>query len=277
MTDTTPTAGPATTPPWFVRAVMGRMTRVLNPLLGRMAGRKHLKMAAQIHHQGRRSGKPYMTPASARLDGTTFWIPLTFGPGSDWCRNVRAAGGCSITWNGVEYRVCPAGGNRPGRRPARRPSSVQTSGAGHVAPPWHPPIPSPRPRGRLVRACSPGTPVRNEGPMTTLDTAPVVGGATSRYGSGLDLGEPGIDGAHQDLFILDVGELLGDLAALDAEAVVADRGESGGQAATPCPSQCATLSSDSLTTTEPGSPASSTKVEGTGQCRSTEPTGRSHR
>ena len=126
MTDPTPTAGPATTPPWFVRAVMGRMTRVLNPLLGRMAGRKHLKMAAQIHHQGRRSGKPYMTPASARLDGTTFWIPLTFGPGSDWCRNVRAAGGCSITWNGVEYRaarpvVIDRGAALPGARAAFKP------------------------------------------------------------------------------------------------------------------------------------------------------------
>jgi deazaflavin-dependent oxidoreductase (nitroreductase family) len=105
MTDTTPTAEPITTPPWFVRAVMGRMTRVLNPLIGQMAGRKHLKMVAKIHHQGRRSGKPYMTPASARLDDTTFWIPLTFGQGSDWCRNVRAAGGCTITWKGVDYRA----------------------------------------------------------------------------------------------------------------------------------------------------------------------------
>ena len=32
----------------------------------------------------------------------------TFGNQSDWSRNVRAAGGCSIRLNGVEYQV-----NRP--------------------------------------------------------------------------------------------------------------------------------------------------------------------
>jgi len=30
-------------------------------------------------------------------------IPLTFGNQSDWSRNVRAAGGCSITVDGREY------------------------------------------------------------------------------------------------------------------------------------------------------------------------------
>ena len=32
-------------------------------------------------------------------------IPLTFGHQSDWSRNVRAAGGCSIRMNGVDYQV----------------------------------------------------------------------------------------------------------------------------------------------------------------------------
>jgi hypothetical protein len=30
-------------------------------------------------------------------------IPLTFGNESDWSRNVRAAGGCSIRLNGQDY------------------------------------------------------------------------------------------------------------------------------------------------------------------------------
>jgi deazaflavin-dependent oxidoreductase (nitroreductase family) len=62
-------------------------------------------MAAQIHHVGRRSGKPYVTPAGARLVGDTFVIPLTFGNQSDWSRNVRAAGGCSIRLNGADHRA----------------------------------------------------------------------------------------------------------------------------------------------------------------------------
>ena len=32
-------------------------------------------------------------------------IPLTFGSGSDWSRNVRAAGGCSIRLNGADYEA----------------------------------------------------------------------------------------------------------------------------------------------------------------------------
>lgn len=30
-------------------------------------------------------------------------IPLTFGSTSDWCRNVLAASGCTITFKGHEY------------------------------------------------------------------------------------------------------------------------------------------------------------------------------
>ncbi len=30
-------------------------------------------------------------------------IPLTFGSTSDWCRNVLAAGGCTVSLDGQEY------------------------------------------------------------------------------------------------------------------------------------------------------------------------------
>src|SRR5215472_957448 len=73
-----------------VRVVMGPMTRVLNPLIKKLAGRRHFTMAAQIHHVGRRSGREYITPASASLAGDLIVIPLTFGNQSDWSRNVRA-------------------------------------------------------------------------------------------------------------------------------------------------------------------------------------------
>jgi hypothetical protein len=32
-------------------------------------------------------------------------IPLTFGSASDWSRNVRAAGGCSIRLYGTDYEA----------------------------------------------------------------------------------------------------------------------------------------------------------------------------
>ena len=89
----------------MVRVVMGPMTRVLNPLIKKLAGRRHFTMAAQIHHVGRRSGRAYVTPASASLAGDLIVIPLTFGNQSDWSRNVRAAGGARIRLNGVDYQA----------------------------------------------------------------------------------------------------------------------------------------------------------------------------
>jgi deazaflavin-dependent oxidoreductase (nitroreductase family) len=105
----TPQAEPAAPvqigPSRFVRSVFGPLTGLLNPVIVKLAGRRHVRFAAQIHHTGRRSGRCYVTPASARLAGDTFFIPLTFGNGSDWSRNVRAAGGCTIRLNGIDYQA----------------------------------------------------------------------------------------------------------------------------------------------------------------------------
>jgi len=93
----------AVAPAPFVRIVVRPMTRVLNPLVGKLAGRRSFPMAAQIRHVGRRSGRHYITPAGARLSGDTIVIPLTFGNRSDWAQNVRAAGGCAIRLAGRDY------------------------------------------------------------------------------------------------------------------------------------------------------------------------------
>jgi deazaflavin-dependent oxidoreductase (nitroreductase family) len=99
---TTPvTAGPSR----LVRATFGPLTKVLNPVIVKLAGRRHVRFAARISHIGRRSGRHYVTPVSARLDGDTFIIPLTFGNRSDWSRNVRSAGSCEIRFNGTDYRA----------------------------------------------------------------------------------------------------------------------------------------------------------------------------
>jgi hypothetical protein len=84
---------------------MGPMTKLLNPLVGRMAGRRHVNMAALVMHRGRVSGREYATPAGARLSGERFVVPLTFGSESDWSRNLRAAGGGRIRWRGDDYDV----------------------------------------------------------------------------------------------------------------------------------------------------------------------------
>lgn len=89
----------------IVRIVMRPMTKMLNPLIVRLAGRRNFHMAAQIRHVGRRSGRTYTTPVSARRSGDLVLIALTFGNQSDWSRNVRSAGGGTIRIEGEDYDV----------------------------------------------------------------------------------------------------------------------------------------------------------------------------
>ena len=92
-------------PSLVVKIVLRPMTKVLNPLIRKLAGRRHFWMAAQMWHVGRRSGRRYMTPVGARRSGDLVVIPLTFGNRSDWSQNVRAAGGCSIRLKGRDYQA----------------------------------------------------------------------------------------------------------------------------------------------------------------------------
>ena len=89
----------------IVKIVIRPMTKVLNPLIVKLAGRRHFRMAAQVRHVGRRSGRTYTTPVSARRSGDMVMIALTFGNQSDWSRNLRSAGGGSIRIEGQDYQV----------------------------------------------------------------------------------------------------------------------------------------------------------------------------
>lgn len=86
----------AVRPSWLVSHVMRPMTRALNPMSVKMAGRRGFRMAARIHHVGRRTGSPYVTPIGAKVIDGMVLIPLTFGNQSDWVRNVRAAAGATL-------------------------------------------------------------------------------------------------------------------------------------------------------------------------------------
>lgn len=54
----------------------------------------------ELEHVGRRSGRTYRIPLTAFRHGDEVTFALTYGPGVDWYRNVRAAGGCRIRMNG---------------------------------------------------------------------------------------------------------------------------------------------------------------------------------
>ena len=86
------------------RPLIGRLTRLLNPFILRRAGSRRSTFAV-LHHRGRRSGRAYTTPTSARPTADGFVVPLTFGERADWFQNVQAAGGCIIQWKGVKYAM----------------------------------------------------------------------------------------------------------------------------------------------------------------------------
>jgi deazaflavin-dependent oxidoreductase (nitroreductase family) len=98
--------------------------KILNPVMLLAAGRRHW-YAAKLHHVGRRSGRPYTTPIVAEPVSGGFVVPLPYGAGVDWLRNVRAAGEAVIDLHGVPYavdqpRVVPAAEALPIVRPSRR-------------------------------------------------------------------------------------------------------------------------------------------------------------
>ncbi len=76
---------------------------VLNPAMMKVAGSAHW-YASVIHHQGRASGRCYVTPVVVEQAGDHFYIPLPYGL-TDWCANVTAAGGCTIERKGKLYHT----------------------------------------------------------------------------------------------------------------------------------------------------------------------------
>jgi deazaflavin-dependent oxidoreductase (nitroreductase family) len=60
---------------------------------------------AVVVHRGRRSGRGYQTPAILFTADGRFIIALTYGPGTDWVKNVLAAGGCEIRTRGRRFQA----------------------------------------------------------------------------------------------------------------------------------------------------------------------------
>ena len=85
--------------------ILWRLARATSSLTLPLAGKAWNPIFAVIEHVGRRSRRPFRTPVAARRDGNGFVISLAFGAHVDWYRNIVAAGGCTMRWRGVEYRV----------------------------------------------------------------------------------------------------------------------------------------------------------------------------
>ena len=85
------------------RKLSKRGNRYVRQFAGTRLGMLYFNLSA-LHHVGRRSGRPYMTPLSAYPLGDGFVLAVAY-PHVDWCENVLAAGKCTLTWNGKEYAL----------------------------------------------------------------------------------------------------------------------------------------------------------------------------
>lgn len=72
--------------------------RFLNRVFVRLAPRA--PGLAVLHHRGRRSGRRYAIPINVFVCGERYLFALTYGPGTDWLKNVRAAGRCTLIHRG---------------------------------------------------------------------------------------------------------------------------------------------------------------------------------
>jgi deazaflavin-dependent oxidoreductase (nitroreductase family) len=77
-----------------------------------------------VAHAGRRSGRRYQTPVNVFPAADGYLLALTYGPDSDWVKNVLAAGGCELVTRGRTVRLVSPhlvhDENRRGIRPLER-------------------------------------------------------------------------------------------------------------------------------------------------------------
>jgi deazaflavin-dependent oxidoreductase (nitroreductase family) len=100
---TTSAAGDKAAPPR--RSVGWKLIHSTNSFMVHFAGSRVFPLWAILEHQGRRSGRSFRTPVVAGRTDDGFYIPMPFGPETDWTRNAIAAGGAAIRWKGRRYEL----------------------------------------------------------------------------------------------------------------------------------------------------------------------------
>jgi deazaflavin-dependent oxidoreductase (nitroreductase family) len=85
--------------------IFGVFTPILNRFVTRIAGKRYVPLYVLLRHHGRRSGRAYATPVVGLRVPGGFAIPMAFGEGADWYRNIVAAGGTTIRQHGTEHQL----------------------------------------------------------------------------------------------------------------------------------------------------------------------------
>lgn len=82
----------------------GREHQLANAIFMKIAGGP-LRAYSVLIHTGRKSGREFQTPITIFPLGDGFVLALLYGDAAevDWCRNVMAAGGCTVRTRGKTY------------------------------------------------------------------------------------------------------------------------------------------------------------------------------
>ena len=86
-------------PRWVARV----NRRVTNKILGPMA--RYMPGFGVIGHTGRKSQRLYHTPVCVFRRSGGYVVALTYGPDTDWVRNVKASGSCTLETRGRTYQL----------------------------------------------------------------------------------------------------------------------------------------------------------------------------
>src|SRR5438046_9984509 len=86
-------------PRWLARFNVAFTNRLMLPIAG------VLPWFGIVEYVGRRSGRRYRTPVNVFRHGDRYVFALTYGPDSQWVRNVLAAGGCTMVSGGRRIRL----------------------------------------------------------------------------------------------------------------------------------------------------------------------------
>jgi deazaflavin-dependent oxidoreductase (nitroreductase family) len=78
------------------KAGLNRLTRHIAPWMPGLG---------VVSHRGRRSGRRYQTPVNVFRAGNGYVFALTYGPDTDWVKNILAAGGCELRTRGQAIQL----------------------------------------------------------------------------------------------------------------------------------------------------------------------------
>src|SRR4029453_4164496 len=121
----------STTQPSRTSTLMRRATRLVGPIGRALAGHRWFTLYGLLIHRGRTSGREYRIPVVRRPLDDGFVIPMPWGASTQWVKNVEAAGGARIIWNGRAYDVvAPEGIDADAAGPAL--SGVQRTAVGRL-------------------------------------------------------------------------------------------------------------------------------------------------